>query len=120
MVEENIILVDYGIANNFGDFIEINKNLKKYPHLYNSILNHELKHKPGGFTWFDLKHDLKGNEFNKDLFKFMFKYPKSFTQFLPIYWTRKKGFVYDTNLILVYIFFISILTFSFFISWKLF
>lgn len=100
-----IIEVDYGIANRFSTHIEINKNLKKYPNLYNSILKHELSHTDKLFSFKDFKldfyHDNKINSF--EMLRFMFKYPKSFTQVLPVYWTRKKGFVYDINLIVMYL-----------------
>ena len=39
----------------------------------------------------------------KELFKFMFKHPKSFTQVLPFYWTKKKKLVYDINLMVMYL-----------------
>ena len=100
-----IIEVDYGIANNFGNFIEINKNLKKYPHLLLPILKHELSHTDKFFSLKDFKLDFyEDNQINTfDMLKFMFKHPKSFTQVLPIYWTKKKGFVYDLNLIVMYL-----------------
>lgn len=94
--------VDFGIANNFGSYIEINKNLKKYPQLMKSILNHELKHKAGGFTFEDLKLDMTDRVNNWELAMFIFHHPKALHQFLPFYYTRKKGFVYDTNLIILY------------------
>lgn len=100
-----IIEVNHGLANNFGDYIEINKNLRKYPHLLSKILKHELSHTDKVFSFYDLKIDfLSDSNVNSfDLLKFMFKHPKSFTQLLPIYWTRKKGFVVDINLSLVYL-----------------
>lgn len=96
--------VDTGIANNFGDFIEINRNLKNYPKLLGPILRHELKHSDKFFTMNDLKIDLNdGTEIDQmQLFKFMIKHPAALTQFAPFYWSRKKGFVYDVNLTLIY------------------
>ena len=105
--------VDYGVANNFGDYIEINKNLKQYPKLHYPILQHELRHSKGGFM-----NDVNNDFFKKvgyntwDYLKFMITHPKSWTQWLPFYYTRSKGFVYDINLSIFMVFlmvYISIL-----------
>jgi hypothetical protein len=96
--------VKTGIGNNFGEVIELNENLKKYPDLHDSILKHELKHTDKGFTWYDLKHDItESNVDSLDLLKFMIKHPRSFSQLLPIYFSKKHGFVYDINLIIIYV-----------------
>ena len=96
---------EWGIANNFGTYIEINKYLKHFPNLYKPILKHELSHSNKWFSIKDLKLDLEGEnsvDFT-ELMRFMVTYPKSFTQLLPFYWTQKKGFVYDINLIIMYL-----------------
>lgn len=103
--QPKIVYVDWGLANNFGEVIEINRNLSNYPHLFNPILKHELEHSNKFFTWHDLRHDLNSthtvNQF--ELLKFMIKHPKSFTQFLPLYWQRSsKKIVYDLNLLIIY------------------
>lgn len=97
--------VDYGIANNFGNYIEINRHLRNYPTLFVPIMRHELAHTDAVWSWEDFKLDfLDTTDTNRwDLVRFMFKHPKSFTQFLPIYWTRKKGFVYDINMMIMYL-----------------
>ena len=101
-----IIEVSHGIANRFADgTIEVNKYLKAYPKLYYPIIKHELEHTGEvGFTLKDLKHDFNANQkVNQiQLMKFMFKHPKSLTQFLPIYYTKKRKFVIDINLCIVY------------------
>ncbi len=101
-----IIEVNHGIANRFTDgTIEVNKHLRAYPKLYYPIIKHELEHTDSsGFTLKDLRHDINANqEVNQiQLMKFMFKHPKSFTQFLPIYYTKKRKFVVDINLCLIY------------------
>ncbi len=102
-----IRLVDYGIANNFGDYIEINKELKKFPKLYNSILKHELQHTKKPFSLFDLKIDIKNKVPIFGLMKFMITRPKTWTQALPIY-IRNKKLIYDFNLMLLYLFGISL------------
>lgn len=93
----------YGLANNFGDYIEINENLKNYPELYNSILSHELQHtdKPG-LNKEDFLLDIGIHKVDYwKLLLFMCKYPKSFTQLLPVY---KKGdaIIYDLNMLIVW------------------
>ena len=100
----------WGLANRFSDCIELNKNLKKYPHLLKPILEHELSHTDKTFSIEDLKLDFtKNDKINEwDKIKFMFKYPKSLTQLLPIYWKKGKGFVYDLNLILMYLIYVAV------------
>lgn len=98
-----IILVDYGLANHFGDRIEINKDLKKYPKLYNHVLKHELSHTDKDFSMQDLKNDLKINiSISLKLLAFVIRRPKIWYEFLPIY-KRKNKLIYDMNLILLYI-----------------
>ena len=101
---------EYGIANNFGSFIEINRNLKDHPDLLIPIMKHELSHTDKVFTFKDFKLDfIDQSEANPwKMATFMFKHPKSFTQLLPFYWTRKKGFVYDLNLMIMYLIMCSI------------
>lgn len=96
-----IRLVNYGIANNFGDYIEINKELKKFPELYNSVLEHELKHTKKHFSIGEFLMEFK--DINWNLFWFSIKRPKTWTQVLPIYIKNKK-LVYDLQLILFYLF----------------
>ena len=92
--------VNHGIGNNFGDVIELNVNLKNYPNLHKAILQHELSHvesKP------DFVMDITERKIDTtELIKFMIKHPKSLTQFLPVYYTKKHGIVYDINMIITY------------------
>ena len=95
--------VSSGLGNNFGNEIELNEHLKEYPELHSAVLSHELAHTNQAFTLKDLKLDLSKPEVNSmDMLKFMLKYPKSFSQLLPVYYSKKHGFVYDINLILIY------------------
>lgn len=105
-----IIEVNHGIANNFGSYIEVNKNLKKYPYLFNQVMKHELSHTNREFSLHDFKMDFfsESNVDTWDMLKFMFKHPKSLTQFLPFYWVKKKGFVYDLNLVIMYLIMICV------------
>jgi len=105
-----ITYVNHSIGNRFNDLIEINENLLKYPNLHDAVLSHELSHSDNAFSFKDLKIDLNKSVNSWDMLKFMIKYPKSFYQLLPIYYSRKHGFVYDINLILIY--FVTICFFS--------
>lgn len=95
--------VPYGLANNYGDYIEINENLREYPELYNAILEHELSHtSEKGFTKEDFLLDIGPSKVNYyKLFVFMCKHPRSFKQFLPIY-KQDKAIVYDINMIIAW------------------
>jgi len=97
--------VNHGIANNFGTYIEINKHLKNYPNLLAPILEHELSHTNKVVSMQDFKLDFMMTEAirYKQLFWFMVKHPKSFTQLLPFYFTKKHEFVYDINLMVMYL-----------------
>lgn len=96
--------VGHSLGNYFVSSIELNKHLKKYPKLHDAILAHELKHTPTGFIQ-NLKNDLSYLGINSsELFLFMFKHPASFMQLLPCYYSRKHGFIYDLNLIILYCF----------------
>ena len=96
--------VDHGLANRFDKHIEVNKHLKKYPQLLKPMLEHEFAHTDKVISWEDFKLDLIMPQtfYYKALFNFMIKHPRSFTQLLPIYWDKEKGFVYDINLGLMY------------------
>lgn len=96
--------VDWGIANNFGDTIEIHKDLKYFPFLYASIVNHELKHTDRLWTWDEFKMDVIPDKTLNlfHLYKFMIKRPKTWIQLLPFYYQKDKGFVYDLNAIIIW------------------
>ncbi len=99
-----IIEVNHSIANRFDGYIEINKNLKKYPNLLKPILAHEKAHTDEPWSVKDFKLDFFSD--NKvdgwELLKFMFKHPKSFSQISPILYSKKKGFIIDINLMIMY------------------
>ena len=102
-MEPKIVYVSHGIANNFGETIEVNVNLKKYPELLEPIIRHELRHSSSiGFTKKDLLLDSEKLDLNYwQLTKFMFKHPKSFSQFFPFY-INKGRFIYDINMCIVW------------------
>ena len=100
----DVRFVEWGVANNFGDYIEIHKDLPKFSHLYKPILKHELKHSDKTFSYHDLKMDVTptGVSWIK-LIGFMITRPKTWIQLLPIYWQRRKGWIMDINMIIIYI-----------------
>ena len=117
-----IIEVEWGLANRFKDEIEVNKHLKKHPKLYYPIMKHEFAHDDSLFSWKEFKHDLiTDNKLNQwDLLKFMIHHPKTFTQLIPIYYSKKRGFVIDLNLSLTYFVMLSLIGISGFVFFKLF
>lgn len=96
--------VPFGIANNFGEYIEVNENLKKYPKLHDAILRHELSHTNiPGFTLKDFMLDMSAPQkiSNKQLISFMIHHPRAMKQFLPIY--KQEGTIfYDINMLIVW------------------
>ena len=110
-----IIYRNYGIADRFPDnVIELNKHLKKWPTLHKALIQHEAKHtNRKGFTKKDLVHDLSTpNQISTwKMMKFIIAHPFSLVQFVPIYWTKKRGIIIDYNLIIIWgvVFFITFL-----------
>ena len=94
--------VNYSIANRFSDRIELNKDLKQYPSLHKAILKHERSHTNKEFSWHDFMLDLKGAGNRKELFKFIIRRPKTWIQFLPIYYQKKRGWIFDYNLMIIW------------------
>ena len=112
----DIIYVDHSIANNFGSYIELNENLKRFPKLHDQILKHELSHtNEKGFTAKDFSLDMDNSISTYQIIRFMFNHPKSVLQFRPFY--RSKGiWYYDINMIITWsLFLIIILTTLYFI-----
>ena len=112
--------VNHSIANRFDGYVEINKNLKKYPELLEPILSHELQHSDKPWSVEDFKLDfLSNNKVNNwQLLKFMFKYPKSFLQLSPVLYKRKKGFIIDINLIIMYFVMVTMFVLTIYLGWK--
>lgn len=97
-------LVDWGLANNFGTHIELHRDLPHHPDLAIPILRHEYEHTDKAFSWKDFTLDLrrnKGINYIK-LYSFMIRRPKTWVQFLPVYYMKDKGLVYDLNLLIIY------------------
>ena len=99
-----IVYRGYGIADRFPDgIIEMNKHLKDYPKLHKALRQHEARHTNNTkFNREDLIHDLSTpNQIDTwSMMKFMVRHPFSLVQFLPVYWTKKRGWIIDFNLII--------------------
>lgn len=99
-----IVYRNYGIADRFDDnTIEMNKHLKNYPEIHESLLRHEARHTNNKrFNRTDLVHDLTTpNQINTfSMMKFIVRHPLSLVQFAPVYWTKKRGWIIDYNLII--------------------
>ena len=115
-----IVEVNHSIANRFSNYIEINKNLKKYHKLLKPILKHELSHTDEAWSVKDFKLDFfSSSGVNQwELMKFMFKYPRSFYQLLPILYSKKKGFIVDLNLLIMYFIMVGVFSLTIFVGVK--
>lgn len=94
-----------GIANFFGDYIEIHKDLKYNKKLRDYIIKHELGHKKEFDLWHEFKIDWK---VMPSLLKFILVHPSTWIDFLPIQ-IKGKRIIYDTNLCILYLFIIALL-----------
>ena len=112
--------INHSIANRFSDYIEINHHLKDYPKLLEPILQHELSHTNKDFSWQDFKLDFfSTNDIDSwEMFKFIIKHPSSWLQLSPVIYSKKKGFIYDINLIILYLIMITIFTSTIYLGVK--
>lgn len=97
-----IVFVNHSIANNFGDWIEINEEMKRYPYLLKETIDHEYGHtQTSGFTWHDFKHDLAIKPKTiLYLLYFNLRHPSSWLQYVPM--KLRKGKIYlDVNMIVL-------------------
>jgi len=87
--------INYGIGfchnENGKSIIELNKHLKKYPKLHQSVLNHELEHARLNSKHIDFWHDLKAlfSPMNFELTKFSLRHPSALLSSSPIFFTKK-------------------------------
>lgn len=97
--------VKWGLANRFDDCIEMSESLKSNPRLHNAILDHELGHKKTNTFKRDFMHDLTplSKVSQREVVVFMLTHPRTLTQVFPFYWSsRRKQFIYDLNMVIVY------------------
>lgn len=95
---------NWGLANFFGDYIEINKKLKYNKPLRDYIIKHELGHS----LKFDLNYEIKDSFFLLtkphiafSLFVLCITTPSTWIDFLPIQ-IRKGQIIYDVNMIILF------------------
>lgn len=105
-----------GLANFFGDYIEINRNLKDNKKLRDYIIHHELGHKKE----FDIAHEFKIDwKIMPLLFLFIIKNPSTWIDFIPIQF-RNRQIIYDTNLLIIYLFIILLALGNYYFYKKIF
>jgi len=97
--------VNKGIANFFGNYVEINIALKGNKKLRDYIIKHELGHSEK----FDLLHEFKIDwKIIPSLIWFILKHPSTWRDFSPIQF-RDKKIIYDLNLSILYAILISLI-----------
>jgi len=107
-MDKEIIETEWGIENTYSDRIEINKDLVEYPELRKKILKHEFEHariKEGGTKGFikNRKVDALTEIKFWEILKFAWKRPNTWTQFLPITYSKKEDTMYfDWSIIFLY------------------
>lgn len=105
MKKPKIIFRNSGIGSCISDknrkWIELNKNLKKYPKLFKKVLKHEILHYKSKNKHIDFKIDLF-DKTPKGLWKFIIKNPKALTEFLPMWFDHKGRLVPNYFLCLMY------------------
>ena len=111
-----VIEINYGTGNRVGEVIYINKDLKKYPGLYEAVLEHEKKH-TGTFKWSDVVLDLFNEDIRlkkKDWLRFLRNHPKSWINFFPL--IRLGGvWTFDLSIFLVW----TIMILLFILGWSI-
>ena len=98
--QKKVIYCEWGIANHYDDFIEINKELKSKKNLRDYIIKHELGHTHN----YDILHEFKDINLKvlPSLSWFIITHPKTWIDFLPVQLKYDKWIV-DVNMITLYI-----------------
>lgn len=100
-----VTYVNTGLANYYGDHVEINRALKSNKILRDFIIKHEMGHKRG----FDLSHEINDGvrlmlrpKLGLMLLKFYITHPSTWIDALPIQY-KNREIVYDLNLSILYL-----------------
>ncbi len=116
--QTKVIYGNRGLANFYGDYIEINRKLKYNKVLRDYIVKHELGHSKS----FDLKHEfedglklIKKPNIFFSLVGFYIKNPSTWVDLIPLQ-IKGKQLVYDLNLLIFY----GLIGLLVFISFKIF
>lgn len=99
--DKEIIYVRRGVANVFGDQIELHEdlNLPQFKELKRKILQHELDHDQGKGFIHNLGVDMVPRIPTLKLLKFIIIRPSTWTQVLPFYWhPERKKIIYDKTI----------------------
>ena len=97
--QKKVIYIDRGLANSYKDHIELNKAFKKDKKLRDYVVKHELGH----IDSFDLKHEFKIDwKMMPSLLIFVLKNKSTWIDFLPIQ-RKEKEWIYDLNLMILYV-----------------
>ena len=110
--------VKHGLANFFGEYIEINEKLKYDKRLRDYIVKHELRHSSDFDFGYEISEGIKlfANPILAfSLIAFHLKTPSTWIDLLPIQ-IRNRKIIYDLNLIILYVFIIlAIISLKFFL-----
>jgi len=110
-----IIYTNSGLANNFGNFLELNRNLKKYPKFHAEVLEHELGHGEGKNNfWHDLKDSF--SLLSVKVFLFSLRHPGALRDLSPFVRSTKGVYHKDKPMLYLYS---SFLLLSTIIIWRL-
>lgn len=97
LIKPEIRYIDYGIGFTVRDgdkqWIELNRNLNKYPVLKKEVLAHEMQHFNSKNKHVDFMIELKDMlDFKKGwgLLQFELKHPKALLSLAPFYYDNKK------------------------------
>lgn len=100
-----VIYCEKGLANFYGDHIEINRAFSKNKKLRDYVVKHELGHS----TKFDLAHEFKIDwKIIPSLVLFVFKNKSTWIDFAPIQ-KRGKEYIVDMNMLILYVVSVMIL-----------
>jgi len=101
----------WGLANFYDNYIEINEGLKENKKVRDWIVNHEKGHKNS----FDIGHELNILGMPISLIWFFITHPRTWIDLSPIQ-HKNKIFLYDLNLIILYV----ILSIVGYFAWKVY
>lgn len=119
--DKPVIEVNYGLASSYDEFIEVNKKLKHFPGLRDSILAHERRHRNGKYGMKDILNDFQAKKSNfKESLLFSLRNLECLINFFPyMYSYHAKQWTYNSSAMLPFIYFGIIFTLFFKFVFKL-
>ncbi len=103
--------INYGVAFYSDRGIEVNKNLKKYPWLYDEVIKHEIEHSESKSDLYDLWIDFKDMFYIKKRFMiigFSIRHPRALIADSPFYFDNGEIKYNLFNIILMLVFLILV------------